>query len=241
MIMSFINRINTRTKLNKTALQAHLKKRTSSFFLQTVRGSMTVEAAFAIPFFLFFMVNILSLILVFGEYSKNLSELHQQGKEMSLYAHLSQNTNEMVNLTKVQEIGSMIPIIAFPSSATIVNCRVRKWTGYDVTKTNYMESQEEYVYITETGEVYHRSQSCSFLNPSIRCTLKETAIQKRNHNGEKYRPCKSCGGYGGLELVYITEYGNRYHLNIRCSGLKRTIKTIPLSKVNHKRACSKCG
>ncbi len=35
------------------ALQAHLKKRASSFLLKKTRGSMTVEAAFVIPFFLF--------------------------------------------------------------------------------------------------------------------------------------------------------------------------------------------
>ena len=223
------------------ALQAHLKKRASSFLLKKTRGSMTVEAAFVIPFFLFFMINILSIITMFMEYSTNLSGLHQQAKEMSVYAHLSQNQNEMVNMTKVQEIKSLFPVIAFPSSSTIVNCRIRKWTGYDATKSHTSELEEEWVYITETGKVYHRSRGCSYLNPSIHCVTKDNVNKKRNKSGEKYKPCKNCTDSGGLGLVYITEYGNSYHYTIGCSGLKRTIKTVPLSKVKHLGGCSKCG
>lgn len=223
------------------ALQAHLKKRVLPLLLQKKKGSMTVEAAFALPFFLFFIINMMSMILIFGEYTRNLSELHQQAKELSIYEHLTDNANEMVVMTKVQELKPTFSIIAFPGSSTIVNCRVRKWTGYNVNHVDASNLKEELVYITETGRVYHRSRGCSYLNPSIRCTTIQSIQNLRNHDGAKYKPCSNCGACGGLGIVYITEYGERYHYNIRCSGLKRTIRTVPLSKVKHLGSCSKCG
>ena len=242
MLMPFLKRMKTKTSKIDNALQAHPVKRVLSFLLYNQNGSMTVEAAFAIPFFLFFFMNLLSVFLMFGRYTKTLSELHQQAKEIAVYAHLTENENEMVTLTKVQKLEPIVSIISFPSASTIVNCRVRKWTGYRVNgNLSEQTEEEEWVYITETGTVYHRSRGCSYLNPSIRCSTANQVKNIRNHDGGKYTPCQYCGEKGGLGIVFITEYGNHYHHDIRCSGLKRTIKTVPISQVRHLRACSKCG
>ena len=45
---------------------------------------------------------------------------------------------------------------------------------------------------------------------------------------------------GHLE-IYITSQGNRYHTQLNCSGLKRTIYTVPLSQTGGRGRCSKCG
>ena len=220
-------------------------KRMSLFFFQDNRGSITVEAAIAVPLFLFFLANILSIILIFGEYTQNLSQLHQRAKEMSIVSHLSEKStnthNDLIILTKVQTIEPIIPFISYPSSKTIVNCRIRKWTGYQNENLVTDKVEEEWVYITQTGNVYHRSRSCSHINISIHCCSLDCVSSLRNRSGEKYRLCERCGASGGLGLVYITEQGNRYHTNVRCSGLKRTIETIPISKVAQRRPCSKCG
>ncbi len=220
-------------------------KRMSLFFLQNKSGSMTVEAAIAIPLFLFFIVNILSLILIFGEYTSNLSQLHQRAKQLAIMSHLSDSNtstdNDMVIMTKIQTIDPVMPIIKFTTARTIVNCRVRKWTGYQNEMVASDKEEEEWVYITQTGEVYHRSRDCSHLNVSIQCCNWENIKFLRNMNGEKYRPCEKCGTNGGLGILYITNQGNRYHSDIQCSGLKRTVKVVPISKVGQRRPCSKCG
>ncbi len=102
------------------------------------------------------------------------------------------------------------------------------------------EAEEEYVYITESGSVYHRSTKCSHLRVSVQACSKSSVSKKRSSDGSKYYPCEYCGKRSG-STVYITNYGNRYHSNNKCPGIKRSIRTVPISEVGGRRACSECG
>lgn len=118
----------------------------------------------------------------------------------------------------------------------------RSWTGYDVACESLGSVREDpMVYVTENGDVYHMERNCSHLNPKITVALRTDVGDRRNAYGEKYYPCEYCGKNGVLATVFITPQGNRYHNKINCSGLKRTIYTVPLSKVTGKRRCATCG
>ena len=115
------------------------------------------------------------------------------------------------------------------------------WVGYcggDFAQTEVMK--DCYVYITETGTVYHKDRACTYLNPSIQTTSKEELVNKRNQAGGIYHICELCGNGNG-NYVYVTTYGDRCHSDRMCSGLKRTIYTIRLSEVGKRPPCSKCG
>ena len=86
-------------------------------------------------------------------------------------------------------------------------------------------SQEPSVYIPES---------------SIRQITQEQLDTARNSSGAKYYLCERCGKRSGSG-IYITDYGEKYHYDKNCSGLKRSIFSVPLSEVQDKGACSKCA
>ncbi len=115
----------------------------------------------------------------------------------------------------------------------------RKWVGWDPDEDT---SSGEYVYITEYGNVYHTKLSCSYLNPTISAVSASEVSSQRNSSGHKYNACSSCSGTSNDSgTVYITDYGETYHVSLTCSGLKRTIYRKALSEVSGVSACSKCG
>lgn len=114
----------------------------------------------------------------------------------------------------------------------------RKWTGW---KSKMPEEDEEiWVYIAETGNVYHKTSSCTYLNLSITSINASEIANLRNESGKKYRECEKCAENILPSRVYITNYGDRYHTDLNCSGIKRTVYKVLLSEVGKRGACTKC-
>ena len=113
----------------------------------------------------------------------------------------------------------------------------RKWTGKQLTS-----SEDEYVYYTDTGEVYHLTSTCNYLDLSIHTANYSQIGTLRNRSNHRYSAC-SCAvaNISANSTVYITDYGIRYHSNLHCSGLKRTIHMVRRSEVGNRRLCSKCA
>lgn len=117
-------------------------------------------------------------------------------------------------------------------------CR-RKWNGW--TGETECIDNEEYVYITENGSVYHKTTECSYLDLQITSVRRMNISSYRNESGGIYYPCELCDeGKGDSQNVYITNYGDVYHSDLNCGGIKRTIYKVLLSEVSGKGACSKC-
>lgn len=115
----------------------------------------------------------------------------------------------------------------------------RKWTGWHQSENNGAE--DCYVYITETGSVYHKTLSCKYLDLSIHGVLESEVPKIRNESGQKYQKCNICAEKNNINTkLYITDYGTCYHYDLNCSGLKRTIYKVHLSEVEGKGKCSKC-
>ncbi|MCR4956808.1 MAG: hypothetical protein K6A30_09005 [Lachnospiraceae bacterium] len=113
----------------------------------------------------------------------------------------------------------------------------REWHGYQ-----RLGEEEEYVYVTKTGEVYHRTKSCRHLLLSIRKVLLPAVSSLRNTDGAKYYPCETCIHGSAPGTVYITSDGNRYHSSKNCRNLLRYIRRIPLSEAKKSyRPCKHCG
>ncbi len=206
-------------------------------------GNMTVEAAIVLPLFIYAVINLLSLILLFRDFSAEEGKLHQLGRELSLLSYGQETGEPDIRLVKITKARAAVPIAAFPSAVLVNGCVMHKWTGYDLREgmDNTDQDREELVYVTESGTAWHRDRACVYLNPSVQMLPGDQAETARNKNGRSYKACEICGGRGAI--VYVTDSGERYHSTVTCSGLKRTINCIPLSEAisSGRHACPKCG
>lgn len=253
----------------------HLSKRASF----CVSGSITIEAALAVPMFflaviaLCYMLEVMSIrtsirsgmqsaaketaqeaylkpVLIPGEIEKGiiqsvgeerLNKSMVEGGNQGLHcekSYISPFTGIMEIRINYQVI---LPVrifgrITVPMEESV---KVKGWTGYETTALGYGE--EDVVYITETGMVYHKDYHCTYLELSIKSVLADEVENLRNASQGKYYPCEKCRAMHLEGQVYITDYGNRYHSSISCSGLKRTIYAVPITEAVGKGACSKCG
>lgn len=110
-----------------------------------------------------------------------------------------------------------------------------KWIG-----SNGLEHVEKWVYITQTGSVYHTSVDCRVLDISIKTAFLSEIGDYRGVDGQKFYPCSRCKKED-CQVVYYTDYGTLYHYDVVCSSLKRTIKKIPLEEVGSRHICSFCN
>ncbi len=121
-------------------------------------------------------------------------------------------------------------------------CVMHTYIGYEkgLSERTAERKEEEYVYVAETGTVYHTDRECSYLRLSVRETDMNSLKNLRNSSGHKYYACKDCGHAAG-NRVYITSDGTCYHSSLSCSGLKRTVTCVPLSEAGGMKVCSRCG
>lgn len=111
----------------------------------------------------------------------------------------------------------------------------RKWKG-----SNAEGELFEYVYVTESGRVYHQNLNCRVLDLSVSSIPLFEVKAIRGSDGQKYYPCELCLIQMDTDVVFYTNYGTRYHGDISCSALKRTVKKILKTESGNKKACSFC-
>lgn len=151
--------------------------------------------------------------------------------------------NDTVALVADYRVRPFIRILGLEDFAVQSRYYAHAWVGYGLGNGDggSQGKEETYCYLTETGTVYHRARDCTYLNPSIRSAEAGEVDGLRNNGGGKYYPCESCRPVKAGTL-FITAEGNRYHNSTGCSGLKRTVREVPLSQVEGKMpCCSKCG
>ncbi len=106
------------------------------------------------------------------------------------------------------------------------------------------EGGNEFVFVTANGKVYHRDRECTYLRTKKKAVTVEEATGLRNQSGGIYYPCESCCGSAEppiSSVVYLTSYGDRYHLHGQCPRIKRTVRRVRRSEVGSLPPCSKCG
>ncbi len=114
----------------------------------------------------------------------------------------------------------------------------RKWVG---NQPQNEEVDDTWVYIAETGEVYHSTDLCRAIKITLRTAYKGEMKDIRGVNGQKYSACSKCAEENTLiGMVFYTDYGVLYHGKMDCSYIKRTVEKTRLSEISNRRPCSYC-
>lgn len=151
--------------------------------------------------------------------------------------------NDEIDLIVTYRMDIPFSLLPIPDISMRQRVHTRAFTG--VERRGQDENRTDtIVYVTETGRVYHLTRECTYLKLSISQILYGDLLTKRNESGGKYKACEKCCKNKSLtdsSSIWITNYGDRYHTTASCSGLKRSIREIPLSEVGNRTLCSKCG
>lgn len=215
-----------------------------TFLKKCRRASLAVETAMVLPLFFLGMVTMISFMDIYRIQTVHLQKLCEKTKEAGMYAYvLDEKGPDKITLPDIYSytpVGGLIPLSKVWMQNTVT---VHAWTGaQEQAGSGEANKQEEMVYITESGSVYHRKPGCRYLRVSLQQVSGSAVSSMRNSYGEKYIACESCSrNQRPSSSVYITSSGNRYHNLETCSGLKRTVKLVKLSQVGNMHACSSCG
>ncbi len=214
------------------------------------KGSMTIEAALILPMFLVFSLVLLSFIDVMQQAIHLELSQHDMLKKAALTAFF-------VSEAVPGKQGDYIVLDhSYPVSLTVAGFGIKKmyirqrgmvhiFNGYDDSSGDRVDQREEYVYITQNGRVYHSRRSCRVLSVSVVQVSGKDIKKKRNVEGKKYYACDRCADDGLVQeknsTVYITDYGNRYHENISCSELRRTLRVVKKKDIKDRTPCRFCS
>ncbi len=219
--------------MNKIKQKTSNKKRVE---LRTRRASLTIEASIVIPLFLFFAITFMSFINLTHKELTSQTELDNKVRNMSRYASVTNLSKDVFLSNSYEWKFPYFPGDVF-NIKVYQHCKSRAWIGARIKDS----TNEQIVYVTETGSVYHKIPTCSHIKLSIETTSYSGVKEKRNAYGGKYSPCEMCGKNAKYSSVlYITRTGDRYHTSISCSGLKRSVKGVKISQVSSLGKCSRC-
>lgn len=250
--MPFVYLLNFIVKPRNSFLPMQKTKKTRSSrervsFFTSNQGSIVIEAALVIPLFIAVFVMLLHFIILVNTQNTISNKLYDDACKMSK-SILDYSTSDNINISAESiikdgiilksEYKYEIPLLVFGSRNLKIEQALifRKWTGESIAKEDKNKNQEV-VYVTKNGKVYHTDKGCTHLNISIR-EIKFGSVNKSN-----YSECKICifVEISDNEKVYITDTGDRYHIKENCSSLTRIIEEISIEDVGDRKICSRCA
>lgn len=189
----------------------------------------------------------LTQIYAYGKIKDYLSKSEQdfsmiKGGAAGISCFLSDTLDDADRVDLVVSYTLKLPynVIGLPGIPVVQRACTRGWTGYEPDA--YGKEEEQIVYVTEHGTVYHKTSECSHIDLTVRSADYRNLSSLRNAEGQKFSACEKCGGKPILAgRIFITNTGDCYHTTSECSGLKRGMLAIPISQAADYRPCSRCG
>lgn len=225
-------------------------------------GSLTVEAALTLPILLLLLTTLLIWLQFFRVQEESMRKVNAHLRQISDYSTMVSGAVEVIpgvgntawnELMPEQLWYADLSVLKFPvvfvseEKTFLRQAMLRRFTGRRYkTNTTGEEQKAEFVYLAETGRVYHIRETCTHLCLSTQSVKYGMLEHLRNQNGAKYYPCEFCGkgkNYTVQSTVYITKEGNRYHSDSRCHGLLRKVHKATLEEAvaEGRTPCKRCS
>ena len=168
-------------------------------------------------------------LLKFREYVDENKLAMVDGGVSGVLISCKKSDDDILHLNASYKVHIKLPLIGNYSFNMTDTSAVRPFDGYDPDKAG---DDDEYVYVAETGGVYHTDMNCTYI--TVRIVDKDDASLK----GKTY--CHHCKNHHASGK-YVTVSGSKIHKDINCSSLKRTVHLVKKSEIKGLPLCSKCA
>lgn len=219
-----------------------------SFILSRKRGSMTLEAAFVLPFFLFAILNILFAVNMIGTQSRINAALHQVGNKMAFagYTYNATVGNILpdglagVVLTEGYARGQ---IVEYVSGSYLKKSCVKGGAGGISFAGSSVMGEGDIIDLRVSYRVRPFSELMGF----------DGFLISQRYYGKAWTGYDASGSVSDLSkedpMVYITESGTVYHLDRNCTYLNPKVESVSAEGVSGRRnasgakyaPCGSCG
>lgn len=211
-------------------------KRMSQYIsLNGMKGSITIETALVFPIFLFFMINIISMIPIFQVYSSMEAALHQIGRKMAVYAYAVEEVTDRESI-ETSAVSSAIlstvyvkeKLVEYLGEAYLENSPIKGGKrGISLIQSSIMKDE-----IIDLVAIYTVEPAFGMMGLKEFCVVNRCKIRAwtgYDNAGERSL------SQDGDELVYITENGTVYHKEKECTHLRLSIQMTEYGQIKQMR------
>lgn len=201
------------------------------------RGSMTLEAAFALPFFLFAVLNILFAVNIIGTQSRIGAALHQVGNQMAFAGYAYENTvggalPEGISGVALSSGYARAQVISGVGSRYLSDSCVKGGAGGLSFAGSSVMEEGDIIDLQVSYRVKPFVELMSF--DGFRISQRYYAKAWTGYDASD----TVCDMTGEDPMVFITETGTVYHLNRDCTYLNPTVEAVSLEAVKNQRNAS---
>ncbi len=209
----------------------------ASFITARKRGSMTLEAAFALPFFLFAVLNILFAVNIIGAQSRINAALHQVGNQMAFSGYAYEHT-----------VGNALPdgLAGVALSEGYARSRVIEYAGRPYLEKSCVKGGAgglSFAGSSVMGEGDVIDLKVSYrVKPFVELLGFDGFLMSQRYYGKAWTGYDGTGQVSDFSqedpMVYITKTGTVYHLNRGCTYLNPKTESVSVGAVAGRRNAS---
>ncbi len=181
--------------------------------------------------------NSTAIALARGGLVKNKDQLQfVQGGHLGIIT-LVEDSGEYIAITARYRIKFPFGLLGKKTYEITQKTASRKWNG----RQNRKRQEEDWVYITDYGSVYHTFADCRSIEIQVYPVNRSYITGKSKELGVRYHACERCARKDrGQEIVYITPGGEHFHADKECSAINRNVHSVRRSEVGGRPLCKYC-